>query len=166
MTACSRSFIVDSQRQKNEVDVHAANGGQVQQNDWRAMQVDVLGDFGLVVEPDQPQVESLNGSNQPAAKVDFNLEVRPIAAWLNCVVLRGVTMAHTIKGNMFTTFHFNGDFSGDVEIVRFEGTSQEEKMRVPMSALEVLFAEKIRRKRIERLEQMTDEQVIADAIGL
>ena len=74
-------------------------------------------------------------------------------------------MSHTIKGNEYTTFHFNGDFRGDVEIVRFEGLPDEKRMRVPMEALEVLFAEKIRRKKIERLESMTDEQIIGDAIG-
>lgn len=75
-------------------------------------------------------------------------------------------MAHIIQGNPFTRFYVNGDFSGDVEIVRFAGTSMEERMVVPMDALDALFAEMVRCKRIQRLESMTDLQVITEAIGL
>jgi len=73
---------------------------------------------------------------------------------------------HTIQGNEFTTFHFNGDFSGDVIIVRHGTFSQDGEMRLPMDALDALFAERIRRKRIERLERMTDRKIIQSAIGL
>jgi len=72
---------------------------------------------------------------------------------------------HTINGNEFTRFHFDGDFDGDVIIVR-HGVHDAGEMRVSMDALDALFAERIRRKRIQRLENMTDAQVIADAIGL
>jgi len=72
---------------------------------------------------------------------------------------------HTIDGNEFTRFHFNGDFNGDVIIVRHDVHDAGE-MRVSMETLNALFAEQIRRKRIERLESMTDRQLIADAIGL
>jgi hypothetical protein len=72
-------------------------------------------------------------------------------------------MSHSIKGNEFTTFHFNGDFRGDVTIVRYEGTSQQETMRLPIETLNVLFAEMLRRKRIAELEQMTDVQIIFGA---
>ena len=71
---------------------------------------------------------------------------------------------HTLRGNEFTVFHFNGDFSGDLIIVR-QGVDNPGEMRVPMSALDALIAERIRRKRVEKLERMTDSQVIADAIG-
>jgi hypothetical protein len=65
----------------------------------------------------------------------------------------------------FTTFHFNGDFRGDVEIVRHGGSSHEERMRVPMEVLDILFAERIRRQRISRIEQMSDQALIDESIN-
>lgn len=75
-------------------------------------------------------------------------------------------MAHTIQGNAFTTFYVNGDFSGDVEIVRHAGTSIEERMRLPIEAMEAFLAEMLRRKRIEQVEQMSDKKVLAAAARL
>ena len=72
---------------------------------------------------------------------------------------------HTIKGNSFTTFHFNGDFSGDVIIKRFEGEPNEEEIRLPIVALDALFAERIRRAKIDELESMTDRELVMSAIG-
>lgn len=71
---------------------------------------------------------------------------------------------HTINNN-HTTFHFNGDFSGDIIITR-QDSEYSGEIKVSMEALDALFAERIRQKRIEKLEQMTDEQLIANAIGL
>jgi hypothetical protein len=69
-------------------------------------------------------------------------------------------MAHTTKAGPYTTFIHNENFSGDVTIIRFAGTSEEEKMELPIVVLEVLFAEKIRRTKIERLEQATSIEII------
>ena len=71
---------------------------------------------------------------------------------------------HTIQGNEFTTFHFNGDFCGDV-IIQRHGVHDAGEIRVSMEALDALFAERIRRKQIECIESMTDEQLIAKVIG-
>jgi hypothetical protein len=71
---------------------------------------------------------------------------------------------HTIKGNPYTTFHVNGDFSGDVVIRRFTGEPNQQEMRVPMDALDALFAERIRRKKIAEVEAMSDRSVIREAI--
>jgi hypothetical protein len=73
-------------------------------------------------------------------------------------------MMHTIKGNAFTTFHVNGDFSGDVIIRRFAGEPNAEEMRIPMDALDALFAERIRRAKISEVESMSDRSVIREAI--
>jgi len=70
---------------------------------------------------------------------------------------------HTIKGNAYTVFHVNGDFSGDVIISR-TGTDNDQEMRVPMDALDALFAERLRRQKISQIESMSDRSVIREAI--
>ena len=67
---------------------------------------------------------------------------------------------HSIRGNDYTTIHFNGDFSGDVVIIRHGTGSSDGEMRLPMQALDALFAERIRRTRIELLESMENHELI------
>jgi len=68
-----------------------------------------------------------------------------------------------------TTFHFNGDYSGDVGIVVpaervkairgvYVGASIE--IRVPFDDLQKLVASKIRTDLISRVEQMSDDELL------
>ncbi len=64
-------------------------------------------------------------------------------------------MSHT-EYHGSTTFIFNGDYSGDVEIMHNDGGAA----RVPMSDLLGFLAMYIRNRKIERLESsMTDDEV-------
>lgn len=64
----------------------------------------------------------------------------------------------TTNGKAVRFFH-NGDFSGDVVIVRAD---TEEQMQVPFADLKALVAAWVVQTRIAALEQMTDDQVLLD----
>lgn len=64
---------------------------------------------------------------------------------------------HTLEASKGTIFNFNSDFSGDVilHITEQAGTTRE--FEVPFDDLAELVAEYVRRKKIARLEDATDE---------
>lgn len=66
---------------------------------------------------------------------------------------------HSLMGDDYTTFHFNGGFDGDIIIVK-RGTNDDQRMTLPMSTLDTLFAERIRRKKISQIEEMSDADII------
>lgn len=64
---------------------------------------------------------------------------------------------HTLKRPDGWTAHFNGDFSGDVQLLN-------ERKRVdvtlPFSVLEAFVVECVRRKKIARLEQADGDEIL------
>jgi hypothetical protein len=73
---------------------------------------------------------------------------------------------HSLDAGEYTTFHFNGDFSGDVIIERRDiGNGEPTSMRIPMSALDVLFARRIAQAKINKLEGSSAAEIIAAAIN-
>lgn len=76
---------------------------------------------------------------------------------------------HTTKAPNGTMFHHSGDFSGEIIITGYEdGTGNCCKqipvtMRVDMDDILYLVGEKIRRKRIEELEQADIKDLIGGA---
>lgn len=68
---------------------------------------------------------------------------------------------HTVHFGEYTTFHYNGDYSGDV-IIKRHGISDSGEMRLPIDALEFFIAEAIRARKIEKLEQATTKQILEE----
>jgi hypothetical protein len=66
-------------------------------------------------------------------------------------------MTHTTKAAQGTTFLHNGDYSGDVQIMRGH-ISQGAILAVPFADLRELVFDYLRGLRIERVEQATDDE--------
>jgi hypothetical protein len=65
------------------------------------------------------------------------------------------------KKNPEYTFHHNGDFSGDVEIVKYEETGQvSSRALVPFDALVSLVAKWARDVRLAKLEDASEREVL------
>jgi hypothetical protein len=64
-------------------------------------------------------------------------------------------MSHTITGPRGTRFHYNGDGSGDVELV-----AGEQRLRVPIADLLTLVAALVRAQRIAELEDASAEELL------
>ena len=75
---------------------------------------------------------------------------------------------HTFNTQHNVRFHHNGDFSGDVRIVKdgvhsgdgSDAVSRSYAMEIPMSVIVALVAELVRRDRIRRLETMSDNELL------
>lgn len=64
---------------------------------------------------------------------------------------------HSFKVSDDITIFHHGDFSGDVLIVDKEAGME---IAVPMSGLQAIVAEQVRRNKIRVLEQMTTTQIL------
>lgn len=65
-------------------------------------------------------------------------------------------MSHSISFYSGWTVNFNGDFSGDVEFVAKDGT----RHAIPFHAVEAVVAEKVKRDRIAKLEDMDPRDLL------
>lgn len=67
-------------------------------------------------------------------------------------------------GGGSTVFHHNGDYSGDVDIVR--GSYAREKcIRVPFWQIKRLVAEFVRAEKMRRIENATSDELLGLASG-
>lgn len=62
---------------------------------------------------------------------------------------------HSFNAPSGTTFHHNGDFSGFIEYEDSKGGYA----TLPFEDMKALVAEYVRRERISRLEEMSDDEV-------
>jgi len=65
-------------------------------------------------------------------------------------------MSHTLSIGRDTTFHYNGDYSGKIEIVVKEGGS----VKVQMEVLIGFIAEYVRYEKIQKLESMNSRKIL------
>lgn len=66
---------------------------------------------------------------------------------------------HTLEYDDWVINH-NGDFSGFVEIKHMQHDFVLGSMKVPFAILECLVAEKVRRNKIEKIEQMSAVELL------
>lgn len=70
---------------------------------------------------------------------------------------------HTTEFNGGWRVHFNGDYSGDVIVIKdgpAVGSPPEKKLEVPFEVLKALVANYVRDQQIGRLESASDNEVL------
>lgn len=64
------------------------------------------------------------------------------------------------KGDGSTVFHHDGDYSGDVEIIREDSSGAQARVWIPFWQLRRLVAEYVRTEKIGQLENATDRELL------